>query len=196
MKSLAQIKSDIVEAHLTRIEKRGENMDLIRRDHVRNMIKDHVVSATFATHLEFLLDEIPRAIPEPEFYPPCIDCNTKMDEIRRAYDKMKEQEPCDDAISRKLAIRAIKNLYPDIPRVDFNGAKRKWADKYAQYIECERLIEHLPPVTQKSGKWIDYSDEGFVECPFCGHATNCEDDIDELHYCFYCGARMESEDKE
>lgn len=49
---------------------------------------------------------------------------------------------------------------------------------------------------QKSGKWVDYSDEGYVECPFCGHATNCEDDIDELHYCFYCGARMESEEKE
>lgn len=45
----------------------------------------------------------------------------------------------------------------------------------------------------KSGKWIDHSDEGYVECPFCGHATTCEDDIDELHYCFYCGAKMESE---
>ena len=46
----------------------------------------------------------------------------------------------------------------------------------------------------KSGKWVDYRDDGFVECPFCGHATNCEDDIDELHYCFYCGAKMESEE--
>ena len=48
----------------------------------------------------------------------------------------------------------------------------------------------------KSGKWVDYSDEGYVECPFCDHATNCEDDIDELHYCFYCGAKMESEEQE
>lgn len=51
----------------------------------------------------------------------------------------------------------------------------------------------------KDGKWIDYRNDGFVECPFCGHATNCEDNIDELHYCFYCGAKMvepkESEDK-
>jgi len=50
------------------------------------------------------------------------------------------------------------------------------------------------------GEWIDYSDEGYVECPFCGHATNCEDNIDELHYCFYCGAKMiepqERSDKE
>jgi hypothetical protein len=42
----------------------------------------------------------------------------------------------------------------------------------------------------KTGHWIDYSDEGYVECPFCGHATNCEDNIDELHYCFHCGAKM------
>lgn len=34
--------------------------------------------------------------------------------------------------------------------------------------------------------------EGYVECPFCHSATNCEDNKDELHYCFSCGARMES----
>ena len=33
---------------------------------------------------------------EPQFYPPCEDCNKKMDEIRRVYDKYKEQEPCGD----------------------------------------------------------------------------------------------------
>ena len=27
---------------------------------------------------------------EPIYYPPCIDCNKKMDEIRRTYDKLKE----------------------------------------------------------------------------------------------------------
>jgi hypothetical protein len=42
----------------------------------------------------------------------------------------------------------------------------------------------------KTGHWIDHSEEGYVECPLCGHATNCEDNIDELHYCFHCGARM------
>lgn len=33
------------------------------------------------------------------------------------------------------------------------------------------------------GEWIDHSEEGYVECPFCEHLTNCEDNIDELHYC-------------
>lgn len=87
------------------------------------------------------------------------------------------QEPCDDAISREDAIN-IASLH--CLTID----------------ETVKALERLPSVTQKSGKWIDYRDEGFVECPFCGHATNCEDDIDELHYCFYCGAKMESEDKE
>ena len=40
------------------------------------------------------------------------------------------------------------------------------------------------------GEWREYPEEGFVECPFCEHATNCNDDIDELHFCFYCGAEL------
>ena len=28
---------------------------------------------------------------EPVYFPPCVDCNTKMNEIREAYDKMKNQ---------------------------------------------------------------------------------------------------------
>ena len=38
--------------------------------------------------------------------------------------------------------------------------------------------------------WLDYNDEGFVECPICGAATNCEDNIDELKFCFSCGTRL------
>ena len=40
------------------------------------------------------------------------------------------------------------------------------------------------------GEWIDYSYDGFVECPFCGNATICDDNIDDLHYCFSCGAKL------
>lgn len=42
------------------------------------------------------------------------------------------------------------------------------------------------------GTWRDYTDEGYVECPFCKSATNCEskEDIDELHFCFSCGAML------
>lgn len=93
-----------------------------------------------------------------------------------------KQEPCDDAISRDAVDELSKELV---------HTTRDKADFLCNFWEG---LQKLPPVTQKSGKWIDHSDEGYVECPFCGHATTCEDNIDELHYCFYCGARMESEE--
>ena len=46
---------------------------------------------------------------------------------------------------------------------------------------------------RKKGKWIDYTDDGYVECPFCHSATNCDGNKDELHYCFSCGADMRGE---
>ena len=44
---------------------------------------------------------------------------------------------------------------------------------------------------RKTGKWIDHSEDGYVECPVCGHLTTCEGVIEDLHYCFWCGLRME-----
>lgn len=54
-------------------------------------------------------------------------------------------------------------------------------------------MEHAKHQPSRKGHWIDYRDDGFVECPFCEHATNCEDNIDELHYCFYCGAELSAD---
>ena len=47
---------------------------------------------------------------------------------------------------------------------------------------------------QRTGRWIDHVEDGYVECPFCHSATNCDDNISELHFCFSCGARMEGEE--
>jgi len=44
---------------------------------------------------------------------------------------------------------------------------------------------------RKTGKWISYIEDGYLECPFCGAATNCDGDESELHFCFSCGAQME-----
>ena len=49
-------------------------------------------------------------------------------------------------------------------------------------------------VERKTGKWINYLEDGFVECPFCKSATNCDGDIAELHYCFNCGAKLEGDE--
>ena len=76
-----------------------------------------------------------------------------------------------------------------------------------EYIDREKLIKELDCVDaewlkelkklrkqEKTGHWIDHSDEGYVECSNCGSATNCDGNIADLHFCFSCGAEMESEE--
>ena len=92
-----------------------------------------------------------------------------------------------DLISRQAAIDAI----------------RASTSKYTGFMEMEmytdddavEAIEALPSAQpeRKKGKWIDYSDEGYVECPFCHSATNCDGNKDELHFCFSCGADLRGE---
>lgn len=50
---------------------------------------------------------------------------------------------------------------------------------------------------RKTGKWIDHIEDGYVECTVCGHLTTCwnEDGIEDLHYCFWCGAKMEGDNE-
>lgn len=63
-----------------------------------------------------------------------------------------------DCISREQALVAIRNLYPGMPRVDFNGSLRKWVDKYRPYIECDDAIKQLPSVTPREPRWIPVSE--------------------------------------
>lgn len=53
-------------------------------------------------------------------------------------------------------------------------------------------VRNFPTIEpeRKRGKWIDHSDEGYVECPFCHSATNCDGNKDELRFCFSCGAEL------
>lgn len=60
--------------------------------------------------------------------------------------------------------------------------------------EILKEIDDAPTIEErKTGKWIDYAEDGYVECPFCHSATNCDGNVDELHFCFSCGAKMEGE---
>ena len=54
----------------------------------------------------------------------------------------------------------------------------------------------IPQPERKKGKWIDYTEDGYVECPFCHSATNCDGNKDELHFCFSCGADMRGKQDE
>ena len=98
----------------------------------------------------------------------------------------------DDVISRQAAIDALFELYEYQRDIDPTEA----ADLVRQGIFlAEKKIEQLPSAQpeRKKGKWIDYSDEGYVECPFCHSATNCDGNKDELHFCFSCGADLRGE---
>lgn len=62
----------------------------------------------------------------------------------------------------------------------------------------EEIINALPTIQpeRQKGEWIDYTEDGYVECPFCHSATNCDGNKDELHFCFSCGADMRGEQDE
>lgn len=83
-------------------------------------------------------------------------------------------------MNRGEAISKLRGLVSSCPL--------KHDEWQAVEVAIEALKEERP-----HGEWRDFSDEGFVECPFCEHATNCDDNIEELHYCFFCGAELRKE---
>ena len=93
--------------------------------------------------------------------------------------KALSQEPCEDAVSRQAVLERSYDRY------DYT------TDKPIEVVNVDEIKE-LPSVLpkRKKGEWIDYQDEGYVECPICGSATNCDDNKEDLHYCFSCGAEM------
>ena len=81
-----------------------------------------------------------------------------------------------DLIERQAAIDAIER----------NSCNTQRA------IDAVNALPSAQP--QRTGRWINHAEEGYVECPFCHSATNCDDNISDLHFCFSCGARMEGEE--
>lgn len=66
---------------------------------------------------------------------------------------------------------------------------------YLDANDVGSVLASLPSAQseRKTGRWIDYTEDGYVECPFCHSATNCDENKDELHFCFSCGADMRGE---
>ena len=85
-------------------------------------------------------------------------------------------------MTREESIKLVKEVA---------GMSLDWDD--AHYDALQMAIKALEKEPGK-GHWIDHSEEGFVECSNCGSATNCDGNIADLHFCFSCGAEMESEE--
>ena len=63
---------------------------------------------------------LPSVKPNPVFYPPCQDCNTKMDEVRKAYDKLRwitNHEILPEDLQRVL-ITTLKGYVTDYIHMD------------------------------------------------------------------------------
>ena len=125
----------------------------------------------------------------------------------------------DDLISRQAVIDLLKQMRKDGDMVPWEGKdvfarirKLPSAQPYTdeeiqkmQDIEQAQLDKAYElgyqagraayPERQR-GEWIDYTEDGYVECPFCHNATNCDGNKDELHFCFSCGADMREVDDE
>ena len=105
----------------------------------------------------------------------------------------------DDLISREAVIQARPEyLNEKIEGDSFEdtiyrtGRASGWNNAIGAYLASIKGLSSA----RKKGKWRDYSADGYVECPFCDHATTCNDDIDELHFCFWCGAEMRGKDND
>ena len=127
-----------------------------------------------------------------------------------------EERPQGDLISREVLKEVISTCdkfacLPDTRLVPFYrlaNAEKNYVP-YVHFEDIVKVIDNAPTVeypfyaeayqtgyeegknARTQGEWKDHSEEGYVECPFCEHLTNCEDNIDELHYCWNCGAYMQ-----
>ena len=70
----------------------------------------------------------------------------------------------------------------------------KWLHIYGNKLGTGVNCEWVDDVRENvRGEWIDCTEDGYVECPFCHSATNCDGNKEELHFCFSCGADMRGE---
>lgn len=111
-----------------------------------------------------------------EFADRCRECGAK-------YGKLLKQEPCDDAVSRYGAIKAI----------DERAKRIKNEDTLNGLAGAVGILYELPPVKPqepKTGHWIERRSRatGHIEsvCSECG----AEEGYPYNDYCGNCGAKM------
>ena len=110
-------------------------------------------------------------------------------------EKLDEQKPCDDVVSRKDAEQMFRNIRSHLKPQDYKSAE-EFNTRDLMLLNAEQMIHALPSVTHKSGKWI--VDKGSLDSQY-GEVCKCSkceiESIGVSNFCPNCGARMESEDE-
>lgn len=88
--------------------------------------------------------------------------------------------------------KLLRNLKPQIDKEDAISYLHQIRWMQAHDKEIYKQGYEYGKNERKTGKWIDHIvEDGYVECPICGHLTTCWGSIEDLHYCFWCGVKME-----
>jgi len=121
---------------------------------------------------------------------------------------IREQEPCDDAISREDAEQMFRNIRSHLKPQDYKSAE-EFNTRDLMLLNAEQMIHALPSVTQKSetvtefadrcrecgkmrkGHWIWNFDKGYCKCSKCGIGMGHK----EFDYCPNCGAKMQESEE-
>lgn len=99
-----------------------------------------------------------------------------------------------DLIDRQAALDAIRNLYPDMPKIKFMDNVSNWQKKNEKYIECENAIFALPSAQDvircKNCKWYDPTHPYGTVIPDAFHCKVNDRFYEVSHFCGY-GERRE-----
>ena len=103
-------------------------------------------------------------------------------------------EPCEDAVSREVALKALAELPHEYKTKEQRA-------RTGGIAACQVIVEELPPVTpkQRTGHWIDTDEwretvDGFEQwgyfrkCSKCGYVFKF---LEIDNYCPNCGCKME-----
>lgn len=145
---------------------------------------------TFNGHYDTLnevyerLSKLPSVTQKPKYW---IDKDNKLYKMPDDIPTMTIQYPTithGDTISRTEVMKVISDFV----------ALEKYIDKHNHitFKPLEKMINALPSVTQKSGKWINDKNDIPI-CSRCGYIPQYDraiDDYEYSNYCPLCGARM------
>lgn len=131
---------------------------------------------------------LPSAHPELDEW--CTEC--------KEYDHEKHNCPRYNRVIREAVEEIQENQIPENSawfRISETLVDESKGDITAEQAvdKIRDYLKRMEKPERKKGKWINHQNDGYVDCPFCGALTTCSDGIEDLHFCFSCGAELEGE---